>query len=470
MNFVKRHSALISCTISLAIIIASYSFLIGAGDNGTIRIKTIAGDKRALNGTVVSGVLRDKYHGLEFTIDNGKVSKEFKSYDRFSDNNQNSSVGISNNIIMDGKQYYYNLESEVAPDAHKDISESHSEPEKGPDANVVAQPENYTEYVTRADKVKLFVNISIMGKNTENNIRYDTGVTIESKYKDFVFKETYQRGGSNTGAMLTELSSTVFPVRSDRSEAFTFINNKMYFTVLTDKVASGDNGIFRVDNWGNWPNWGNKLENGKVKRLATFNLDKYNTEVLSLKNVNGRLVLIMLVDGRLTFRAYNPETGDILDELKLDGDSWKDQTHSYQVFVDKDMVIITSNEKLHSIVSVKLDESFTLEQNVKALDMDGENSPNYYKHAAVVNGKLFIFCYLTKTSDNDMSFENLRPQHYIMYVYDKARPYGKLLFKGEIVSDADQDMEFDRQISNIRNGFTYENFKYRQFEDVQVKN
>jgi hypothetical protein len=466
MKIMERNSVLAACIISLIIIVSSYVFLIGAGDNETLRIKTIKGDLSALNNVVVKGVLQDRYHGLRFTIDNGRISKEFKYYDEYSDIIPQKMNIASNTINNDGLQYSYNLESKVAPDANKDITEEPSDSNRNSVSKGDPLAEDFMERVTRADKIKLYANISA---SIYNYVRVDTGVIKESKSKDFIFKETYRQGDTASGGgTVNQSSSAILPVFSNSSYAFTFLNDKLFFTVLSDKTASGKNGIFRIDEWVTWPNWEKKAENGKTEKITEFSLKGHNTEVLGLTNVCSKLVLILMEDNKLVFRAYDPETGKIADELKLTQYDWKNQMSSYQIFTQNDTVILASTGNTYSIVSVKLGKTFSMEQNVESLDLEGENMPGYFPNIETADNKLFVFCNTTNKSDNDTS-ENLRPQHFMMYVYDKARPYSKLLFKGELVSDADQDREYDRQIVKRQYTYGYWDYEYREFNGVHVE-
>ncbi|HEY5562358.1 MAG TPA: hypothetical protein VIK72_11505 [Clostridiaceae bacterium] len=85
MNFVKKNLAILASLMAVIIIIASFAGIIRTKEKETLYVKDIKGDRSVLNGVIISGSLQDKYHGQNFTIKNGEVSKEFKYYDKYSD-------------------------------------------------------------------------------------------------------------------------------------------------------------------------------------------------------------------------------------------------------------------------------------------------------------------------------------------------------------------------------------------------
>jgi hypothetical protein len=253
---------------------------------------------------------------------------------------------------------------------------------------------------------------------------------------------------------------------------YTFINNQLFFTVPSKKSTKGSNGIFRVDEWGSWPNWENESQLGKTTEITSFSLDEQNIEVLGLENVNNKLVLYMMIDNALTFRAYNPKTGELIDELQIKDFGKIDLSETYQAFVKENELTVCFTDENNLIVSVKLLENLKLEYLVRKLDLlkDG-NKPFYISNAIEINNKLFVFCYLTDKSDNKILINDLKTHHYMMYVYDTTDRVGsesKLLYKGEFMTDSDQDKEFFRQRDYNKKVY-YFGYKIRTLENIEVR-
>jgi len=374
--------------------------------------------------------------------------------------------------------YSYNLESNIAKDANVDVIEKPSEEGKNTAVNGSdAQPETnqYIDVITYVDKIDAYVNL---GKREDNKgqdlVRVNTGVKNKSDSKEFEFKRTYSKDNSNDPKTKSIVSfpsggsNDRLPARnSNENCAFTFINGKLYFTVLSDKSASGSNGVFGVDEWATWPNWENQSNLGKTTEITSFSLDNHNIDVLGIENVQDKIVLYMLIDDVLTFRAYDPKSGQLIDELKVTDFKRDKINNNYQVFVNDDVLSVCFNEDINLLVSVKLGKAFTLEHFVKGLDLNNENNPLYFENVTAINNKLFVFCYLTNKADNNISLEELKTKHYMLLVYDTAKPNSELLFKGEIMSDADQDKEFDRQ-KNL-NSYAYGMNDTRKFYGIEVK-
>lgn len=476
MDFLKKNIALVASIMSLLIIILSFACIINSKEKETLYIKDVKGDRNVLNDVVISGYLQDKYHGQKFSINNGEVSKEFKYYYKSSDLTESTLRPIGNVLYADGVQFSYNLEGDISKDANIDVIEKPSDAGKNTAVNGNgAQPEvnPYVDEVTHADKIDTYVNLYKRKGNTlQETVRVYTGVKKKSASKEFEFKRTYYKGDTNdpSSKELVSLggSSYSLPARnSNQNNAFTFIDGELYFTVLSDRSASGNNGIFRVDKWDTWPNWKNKPQYGETTEVISFDLDKHNIDVLGIENVNNKLIIFMLIDNVLAFRAYDPKTGNLIDELEVAAFDRDKINGNYQAFVNEDVLSIHFNEATNLVVSVKFLKAFTLEHFVNGLPLNNENNPMYFENVTAIENKLFVFCYVTNISENNISLEELQTNHFMMFVYDKAKPFSKLLFKSEIMTDADQDKEYDRQ-KNL-NSYAYRANDIRRFYSIQVK-
>lgn len=405
MNFVKKNVGAITGLISLIIIIASFVGIINASENETLYIRDIQGDRSVLSDVIISGLLQDKYHGQNFTIDNHKISKKFKFYDEYSDIVASTMPSGGNTSFVGETMYYYNLEFEGS---------------------------------------EVYASLNKRNENGDIGlVRVKTGV---------------------------KSLSTIKNINTFINNHYTFINDQLFFTVHSGKT--GSNGIFRVDEWGSWPNWENESQLGKTTKITSFSLDEQDIEVLGLKNVNDKLVLYMLIDNTLVFRAYDSKTGELIDEMQVEDIGKIDLSDTNQAFVnDNELTVCFMNEN-NLIVSVSLLEDLELNHIVKKLDLsEDEVKPNYISNAIEINNKLFVFCNQTEKSDNEILIDELKTQHYIMYVYaitDRVGSESKLLYKGEFMSDSDQDKEFFRQRDYDRKGY-YFSYKIRTLENIEIR-
>lgn len=475
MNIFRKNTAAVTALITLIIAGMSIGGIIGAQNNGTLYLKDIEGDRSVLGDVVINGVLQDKYHGQSFLIKEGEISQSFKFYDEESDLVKSTQKPSGNETEIDEIQYFQTVDSEPSPDGNSDVERKPWYPnEHTTGGNSVVQLENikYTKEITKTDKLDLYVSFN-RRKTLELNetIKVNTGISLKSDKKEFEFQKIYftnDEEKQQAEHITSESRSVRIPVYANYNNGYTFIDGKLYFTVLTDKTASGSNGIFRIDEWGSWPNWDQASNYGKVEKITGFNLDKHNIDVLGLENVGNKLVMYLLVDNILTFRAYDPDSGKMLDELRVDIAAPYGDNRNYQAFSDGNSLSVCFLGQTGIVVNVKLEDKFSLGHVVKPLDIIGrkEAAPALYNVEAV-NGKLFIMTYVTdETMNNDYVFV-LKKRHLLVLVYDRANPVSRLLYKGEIVSDAYEDTEYDRNNMNYSGGYTL--YDYRQFDALKVE-
>jgi hypothetical protein len=65
-----------------------------------------------------------------------------------------------------------------------------------------------------------------------------------------------------------------------------------------------------------------------------------------------------------------------------------------------------------------------------------------------------------------MPYDILEPMHYLMFVYQNDN----LLYKGELVTDADEDYIADRErIQTYSGGYSSSYYEYRRIEAIEVR-
>ncbi|MDF2986941.1 MAG: hypothetical protein K0R50_2451 [Eubacterium sp.] len=473
MNIFRRNPAAITALVSLIIISIFFGGIISAKNNGSLYLQDIKGDRKVLDDVVIDGVLQDKYHGQSFSIRNGKLTQSFKFYDEASDLVESTENGSIKYI--DGIQYFQLIESKPSPDANVTVDRKPWNPGKNTSGNTeYVQPENigYIEETTKADKIDLFVTMNKSKSSVvDETIRVNTGISLKSDEKEFEYLNIYftnNQESPQVEQVTSGSSSARIPTHGNSNNSFTYFDGKLYFTVLTDRTASGNNGIFRIDEWRTWPNWDQAATYGKVEKITDINLDKHNTDILGLENVGDKLVMYLLVDNILTFRAYAPDTGELVDELALEQAIVNEKNKIYQVYQQGKYLTVCFINKSKIVATVKFDGRFTLEHFADSLELTGaKEEVTMLDNVAAVNGKLFIFTYVTDETDNGISVNILKRRKFMLLVYDRIEASGKLLYKGEVVSDANQDTEYDRQ--NTANTGGYSLYDYRQFDAVNVR-
>lgn len=475
MNIFRKHTAAIAVLITLMIAGISIGGISSAQNNGTLYLKDIEGSRNVLGDVIIQGVLQDKYHGQRFTIKDGEISQRFKFYDEGSDLVKSTLSPYGNSKDIGGIEYFQTIETEPSPDANKSVDREPWDPEMHVTGGTdYVKPENlsYIKEITKTDKVDLYASFNKHNiSESDGIIKVNTGITLQSNKKEFEFQKIYYKNeeeNPQVERVTSESASVRLPTYNNYNSGYTFINGKLYFTVLTDKTASGSNGIFRIDEWGTWPNWDRVDTYGKVEKITGFNLDKHNIDVLGLENVSNKLVMYLLVDNILTFRAYDPETGKMLDELKAGKVVLYGDNKNYQAFSKGNDLTVCFLDPTGIVVHVKLEDKLSLEHVVKSLNFVGrKEAVTAFYNVEAVNGKLFILTYAADETENGVSVDILKRRHFLVLVYDRGKPAGKLLYKGEIVSDAYEDTEYDRKDTAYSGGYNL--YNYRQFDALNVE-
>ncbi len=476
MNWFRKNTALVAAVLSLLIIFVSFAGITGAENGGSMFLRDMDGDRRVLEDVDISGVLQDRYHGQQFSIDGGRLSRNFKFYDSRSDMTETAQKSSGNTKSIEGVQYYQTIGSRPSQDASIDIVSKPWYPEEHTQGNtgtVQSDAILYTEETSRVDKIDVLISMGKQKKDGMNEtVRVNTGIKVESKVKEFQFNKIYftdKREDPPVERLTSESYEGRIFTGENSSNAFTYINGKMYFTVLTDKTATGENGIFRIDEWVAWPNTDEAETYGKVNKICGFGLDNHDTEVLGLENVDNKLVLYMLVDNMPTFRAYEPDTGKLIDELKVDGLRVDSENRYYQAFGEGNNITVWFGGERGKLVNVKLDGKLSVEHIVNSIYLlDANEEAKAPDNVETANGKLFLLTYANDASDTATSIDILKRRHFMILVYGKSDFSSKLLYRGEIVSDANQDTEYDKKdISPGFGGVSQEN--YRHFAAVKVE-
>ena len=476
--------------LGTAILCTAFMGLRNAAGNSALYIEDIRGDRSVLDDVVVCGVLQDAYHGMEFEIRNGNVKKHTRFYenngDRFQPEYRSSNqLQEGSTIREDEISYSYQRDYVIPPEAKTEVSLQKVRDEDGYET---------VEKTTSSDRADIYIN---MNKNIGKHhgkasywkaIRFHTGVRVQSGKQEFQITENCRY---NDSGQLTTVSSGEKEIPesfrgagNDNSHAFVRMDGSIYFTVLSTPNHSGTGGIYKIEEYADiWERMGGEERSqcGKVKTIVTFPLDGRDMTILGLKAVNGRLVLIAVENNILVLQAYDPESGNLLDEREVTPFDPSEYGSHFECFVEGSKMHLhipkyrrtgsgsgQSQVSSHLLISVAVDDAFTLLHLVDDLDLEkGETAPAYVHRMDEANGKLFVFSTVSrKEEQQDLPYDDWQPKHFLLFVYQN----GKLLYKGELMNDSDEDNIADRlRLASPYSEQGYVPSEKRQFRAVTVR-
>jgi len=469
MEFIKRNLPLILLIVASVIILSSFTYAFVKKDNITFYLKDIKGDRSALNDIIITGVLQDRFHGQYFEIKEGKVHHRFKYYDNSSDfieDYDNYFGGIRSGDLV----YWFQNSYEIAPDADTKTT--------------ISKRNTYGELVIEertisTNKVEVITKIKVMHKDSMKNIdkdsfSIDTGIIIEGNGFEHEISETVEKLPDGTEYTVSRSSAIKkLPINGNNlSNCMALMDNKLYFVVPTTKKCSGENGIFVVDEFEPW--WmvsfdenGKERKLGKGRKIVKLDLSKQNIDILGLETVNEQLVLVMMVDNILTLKTYDRE-GNFIDEIYFEdidlaiGGGQAPLT--YESFVNENILNLSINTGSYgaaqpqALISVEIGDNIREKQIVQNPDFINESTQHYNIYTK--GNKLYIVTNVQRLTESGI----LRPQRFIIMVYENA----ELLYKGELVTDADEDLEIER-LKSQSDSFGYNMHDFRHFVDIELR-
>jgi hypothetical protein len=482
MKYFNANRFPILLLLCLVILSAGFAGFRHESVKGTLYLKDISGDPSALKDVVISGILQDMHHGIKFDIHGERVKKSFRFYENNGDIAADMQT-LGNAIRYNENLISYQEDYAISPKARIEVTATHGEDEHGL---------KWTETTKAADMADVYVsmsNHSYTGKKTGiERLFFYTGSYIKSEGLDFKLSEKRYFNEDDHLVSRSEGSIEMIPRphigTSDGRHAFTILDGEIYFTLLSTPDYKGESGIFKVEEFADSGFWlgsqDSRGQYGRVKTVVSFSLDDRELTVLGLKAVKGKLVLIILEDGMLSLQAYDPDSGELIDKLDVMSFDNYEYVGFLQSFAQENQLNICikvaevnsdSEEKDTSllIASVKLEEdNLSLLHLIEGLDLDkGESIFYNLEQITEVKGKLFVFTYVRREEEMlGMPYDILEPMHYLMFVYQNDN----LLYKGELVTDADEDYIADRErIQTYSGGYSSSYYEYRMIKAIEVR-
>lgn len=490
----KKHAALPLLVITLAFIFLIQNNIRSMAANSTFYIEDLQGQREQLNDVIVSGNLQDGYHNNIFTIENGNLEVKTNYYHHYKDLipskiNQWFSKVI-NNIEYDLRLYF------EGRNVTANIKYYDRNPKKS------SRP-SYGEAIIKTD--------IISEKYTSNSWTTATSASyVITNIGDRIFftiPTTEGYGGTNG----------IFEVISFSDKLNYLLSTKIKQKEETDQTQNSQHGT----------NTNNQGEEAQIKTVAEFSIDINDQtetsylEVLGLQAVDNNLVLILRQNSSLIFRAYDSESGEqtggvIINDLssyleryeafndgntlnlcfrkKVSGDERKILTFE---IIDENQ--INKNEANKTDKNSIINNEIIKDRNNEIKNKESKIAENYYNDEdndkVIMHGnlrltniidavymssevdrifniyhkdnKVYIVLSLTESEENkNTPYYVLRPKQTLIYVYEGS----KLAYKGEIITDMNQDDIFQLYEPSPRGGISYDRYERRIFEDIQIRN
>jgi hypothetical protein len=500
MSWFRRNIFLSVAVPVAAVFILAYGFLAAARNNSTFYLRDIEGDRNKLNGAVITGYLQDRYHGQHFTIRNGLVETRFRNHQDAKDVLQDYRwKAPANGIYHEGKVYWYQFEYEISADAktHEVLKDKREDGDsnKQNDAHQDKQNDagqNIRTSIVYADKADVYARLSVISEDfgstdSWGSIRFDTGIRYASDKADIEFeKQEYVLQG-DVVTEVDKIDGVHYPTQysinrgsipvSNPGMGMTIMDGDLYFTILASKEYSGWNGIFKAVEFAPW--WqAHPDKQGKAEVVVKFSLDEQEIEVLGLETVNHCLALSMFTDGVFTVRLFD-RNGVLLDELVLEDVTSVDGLPEYEGYVNDDKLNICLKYRTEdgyykeTVLAVMADsetaggkKELRLIHKVDRLRPDNESE--YHFTVASSDERLYVVSFIKEPDqESGNSIEVLKPGFFSIFVYETLQGETVLVYKGQLVTDADEDFIRDRFKNPASVG--YNHYDYRQFEHTNVK-
>lgn len=386
------------------------------GNESTVYIQTIEGDSSVLEDVIISGLIQDKYHGLQFSLEEDRVEKKKEIYTHF-----------------------LNIRSK------NELDES---------IEKIVTFEN-GEYIDGfgIQKLRGYENIGVLLMGSLGNVNYPLSA------------KTKEDGG-------------YYPRFMDNN--YTVLNNELYFTITETLYLTGQNGIFKIENY---HKEGSDVELD-IKEVVTMPIDhKQDVNIIGITNLNNCIIVLEMTKDKLVVKAFDPNTGELVGkETGAFGDS-SDHSYfrpSYRIYKAGNILNVYFHKRIGleevggDILTFKVNDGIEL-VNATVIDNTNEDfemhRPDSLDNVYYVNDKLFVFQKMGYLEDYyDRIF------NYFLYVYED----NQLLYKGELKTDINDDLVLSRfnkddryfhRNSGIKLNYLQFRSKYnnRVLTDIQVE-
>ncbi|MFA9556873.1 hypothetical protein ACERII_06200 [Evansella sp. AB-rgal1] len=387
MQALKKYFTIFITSIFIFLFIILISNVYSAKNSGTFYLKDIEGDRSILEDISITGELTDDLHRKLFSIKENEINTRTELY--------NTPIGRYDN--------------------YKFI----------PGGPLVLGEKEYEVY-------------------GENDF-------------DIIYHNIREREKVGLAFVRTEFNQTQNRFSNALEFGLTSIEDKIYFTVPTTADYSGFNGIYELHFVEGGHSFMPTHEKEEASVLTTYPLDQNNMSVLGLESVGEKLALIIKIENDLVIRGFTMnglELGEAhFDDFFISISQDDSTSYPYDIFVNEDDEIVTLSFQKeyypiqHQIANIDFSDGPKAINIVNPKIDDGiRDFHNHIEHMLFKNNKLYIIL-TTREHNNDQSFHYGLPISFFIYVYEPT----KLLYKGEIVTDINDDLLMYRNVTSITN-------------------
>lgn len=320
-RFFKRFAAPVCALACVLVLAGAWTGVRLSADAGTYRLDTVEGDPAYLDGVSISMRLSDAVHTQHITLNGGILSHSYEYQSPF--------AAPSGALVSTSQTFVEHENADAQVTAGTSLEDSGS------------GYENWVTRMTRAvDTVRESVSLHRTGDSKLRWVQVPTDVTVSDGSHPFIFDlerytTVYTNQISADGDRLPdETSETPYSYTSTevKNSAYadeagnnlplydTAPDGTIYFTPALRPYHGGSSGIYRVDEWGDSIDYlqvSDTLEGhpvyfdynaqpvGRVTQVAAFPVDGHRLRTIALNVVDDRLCLLLVVDGVMTLRVYS---------------------------------------------------------------------------------------------------------------------------------------------------------------------
>ncbi|MBB6735294.1 hypothetical protein [Cohnella zeiphila] len=425
----KRHAALPVLAGAIALLAGVGMNTYAMKDNGTFALKDLSGSRDALDDVAIVGRLEDGYHRTSFRLAQGQISA---STDLFRQPQQ-----------VDSYRYAAGMDKRIG-DWQYQVGG--------------IGPYDITSY-KRKDGGSYFEPVGVAGVSPSISDR---------------------NPGDNTATYANVVEYGLAKV-----------GDKVFFTVPVSSDYTGTSGIYELSfaEWGTaaWVSreWPDSRKIADISLEANESPEPPNIEVLGLEAVGDKLALLSVEGGGLVVRGYDSGSGELLGEAfvpnfrlpnRAEAGSAAEDSYSepYEAFSDPDSDVLslvfrsrTSERPL--LLSLDFSNGVRIVHQMNAdFSADGKEGFDEFTYLSYRNDKLYVLKSFREPPGDGaaLSYDNLLPQHLYVYVFKQS----KLLYKGEIVSDLNDDnIEAIHRRTSSAGSYNYDQMNFRRWTNLTVE-
>ncbi|MCR2807620.1 hypothetical protein [Paenibacillus soyae] len=429
-NF-RKHAAPLLALLSSAILVMTLFAMNGARNNGLVELADLQGERSALDGIAVEGMVRDGYHEMQFRLEDSRLMKQTTVYDEPRYLNTYYAPGMP---LPVGDRFY-----EIYPSFSSD-----------------------TDY-----EIQYYDNMNGIRGDFGGMALVDTSLVYHGTGDGYTYTNYQEKG-------------------------LAFIGDRVFYAPPTTRDYTGTSGIYEIVRFSERSTMqGADREEPESRLIAKLDLEGNSRkelkglEILGLEAVDGKLALIALVDGRIAVRSYNPDSGEMLGEAALDafvnttpgqGKQPEAETfqENYEAFADDDTGILTL--KLTSTKSTTEDTplrifSLSFRDGVTPVYEQALSQPAWkaepsgeYSGFSFRGGKLYAILTLrSQPPDMTILYDDLKMRSILIEAYEA----GQLIYRGELKTDVNDDVVQEQHLTNPSQ-FQYEPYRYRQVGELHI--